>query len=211
MNASIISRLVTKDLLLWRKFILVFYGTSLAGIAILAVLYNRVPTLVLINLGFSFLIGPTAALGIVLLMQTNVYEKVKSTQSFIMSLPVTVREFSLAKLWVNIPVFAALWLLTTGTAFYFALGLEVLPAGTVPYMTMVFLGVFLAYICILCVSLLSQSMGVTVIAIMAFEILTAVYLWVIVYLEPIRSFVDGTNIVWNSTALVSCHACSVVI
>ena len=37
MNASIISRLVIKDLLLWRKLILVFYGTSLAGIPILDV------------------------------------------------------------------------------------------------------------------------------------------------------------------------------
>ena len=118
-----------------------------------------------------------------------------------MSLPVTVREFSLAKLLVNIPVFAAVWLLTTGTAFYFAFGLKVLPAGTVPYMTMIFFDIFLAYICILCVSLLSQSLGVTVIAIMAFEILTSAYLWMILFLEPIRSFVDGTNIVWNSTAL----------
>ena len=91
--------------------------------------------------------------------------------------------------------------MTTGAAFYFAFGLKVLPAGTVPYMTMLFVGVFLAYIGILCVSLLSQTLGVTVIAIMAFEIGTSVYLWIVLYLEPVRSFVDGTNIVWNSTAL----------
>lgn len=74
-----------------------------------------------------------------------------------MSLPVTATEFTLAKLLVNIPVFASVWLVATSTAFYFAYWLGLLPAGSVPYVTMIFLGIFVAYICILCVSLLSQS------------------------------------------------------
>ena len=124
MNAPIISRLIIKDLLIWRKMILIFCGASIACAALLAVLYNRIPHLVFLNLGFTLIVTPTATLGIVLLMQTNVFEKVKSTQQFIMSLPVTVTDFTLAKLLTNIPIFAVVWLATTCTAFYFAFGLS---------------------------------------------------------------------------------------
>jgi hypothetical protein len=201
MNTPIIVRLIIKDLLIWRKLILSFCGASAACVALLAVLYHRIPYLVFMNLGFTLLVTPTAALGIVLLMQTNVFEKAKSTQHFIMSLPLTPSDFMLAKLLVNVPVFAVIWLAISLAAFYFAFGLGLLPAGCVPYMTMVFLGIFVAYICILSVSMSTQSLGTTVAAIMFFEVLTSAYLWMILYLDPIRSVIDGTDVVWNSTEI----------
>jgi hypothetical protein len=48
------------------------------------------------------LVAPVGTLGVVLAMQRNVFEKTKATQPFIMSLPVTVRDFTLAKLLVNV-------------------------------------------------------------------------------------------------------------
>ena len=146
MTHAIVRQLVRKDFLIWRRLILIFYGVSLTCIAVLGVLYGRIPEGVLVNLGGTLLITPVGTLGVVLLMQTNVFEKAKSTQPFIMSLPVTVREFTLAKLLVNVPVFGALWLVTTGAAFWFAFGLDLMPLGTLPVMTMVFLGVFVAYV-----------------------------------------------------------------
>ena len=63
-------------------------------------------------------------------------------------------------------------------------------------------GVFVASICILCVSLLSQSLGMTVLAIMFFEILTVAYLWwLVLFFAPIRNVVTGSQVVWNSTAV----------
>ena len=201
MTNVIIPQLVRKDLLIWRKLILIFYAVSLTTIGLVGVLYGRIPDRVLLNIGFTLLITPVGTLGIVLMIQTNVFEKVKSTQPFIMSLPLTVREFTLAKLLVNVPVFGALWLVTTGTAFWFAFGLALLPLGAVPMVTMTFLGVFVAYIYILAVSLLSQSLGITIIGIMVFEVGTSAYLWVIVLLDPISRNVWGSIPVWNPTAI----------
>ena len=201
MTTGIVPQLVRKDFLIWRRLILIFYGVSLTCIAVVGVLYGRIPDWVLLNFGFTLLVTPTGTLGIVLLIQTIVFEKAKSTQPFIMSLPVTVREFTLAKLVVNVPVFGALWLVTTGTAFWFAFGLDLLPLGTIPLMSMIFLGVFVAYVCILGVSLLSQSLGTTIIAILFFEVGTSAYLWVIVFLDPISSHVYGPVPVWNTAAI----------
>jgi len=201
MSISIVPQLVKKDLLLWRKMILIFGLVNFIAIGILAMLYGRVPNWVFSNLGFSLLIIPGAACGMALLMQTNVFEKVKSTQPFIMSLPVTVKEFTLAKLLVNIPVFTAFWLVMISASFYFCFGLGLFPMGALPFMVMVFLGIFVAYTLILSVSILFQSLGITVIAIMLFEMGTPAYLWTVVYLNPISDYIYGSEAVWNSTAL----------
>jgi hypothetical protein len=134
-------------------------------------------------------------------MKTNVFEKEKSTQSFIMSLPVTVKEFTLAKLLVNLPVFGAIWLLVAGVAFYLSLGLGLFPLGTVPFLTMVLLGVFVAYTGILSVSLLFQSLGITILSILFFQMGTSAYLWIVIFLDPIATNVYGPDIVWNATAI----------
>jgi hypothetical protein len=201
MNASIVPQLVRKDFLIMRKMVLIFCLISLASVGVLSMLYGRMPNWVFVNIAFLLLLAPAAACGIVLLMMTNVFEKEKSTQPFIMSLPVTVKEFTMAKLLVNLPIFGAIWLAIAGVAFYFSFGLGLFPLGTVPFITMVFLGVFVAYICILSVSLIFQSLSITVLSIMIFEMGTSAYLWIIAFLDPIASYVYGQDMVWNSTAI----------
>ena len=201
MSASIVPQLVKKDLMISRKMILIFGLVSITSIGILNMLYGQIPDWAFGNLGSSLLIIPCGTCGIVLLIQTNVFEKAKSTQSFIMSLPVTVKEFNLAKLLVNLPVFTAFWIVTTAAAFYFAFGLGLFPLGTLPFLTMVFLGIFVAYTCILSLSLLYQSLGVTIFSIMFFEMGTSAYLWAIVYLNPISNHISGQEVIWNSTAV----------
>jgi hypothetical protein len=201
MSASIIPQLVKKDFLINRRMILIFCLVSLSSIAILGLLHGLIPDWVLLNVAFTLLLAPAATCGIVLLMKTNVFEKEKSTQSFIMSLPVTVKEFTLAKLLVNLPVFGAIWLLVAGVAFYLSLGLGLFPLGTVPFLTMVLLGVFVAYTGILSVSLLFQSLGITILSILFFQMGTSAYLWIVIFLDPIATNVYGPDIVWNATAI----------
>lgn len=201
MSATIIPQLVRKDLLIMRKAIIIFCLVCLASLVTISLLFGHIPNWVFFNLGFTLLIIPACSCGIFLSMKTIVMEKEKSTQSFIMSLPVTVKEFTQAKLLVNLPVFSILWLLVSGVAFYFCFGLGVFPTGTVPFITMIFVGIFVAYTGILCASLLFQSMAVTILTVMTSELGTAAYLWIVAYLEPIKSHVYGPEMVWNPTAI----------
>jgi hypothetical protein len=134
-------------------------------------------------------------------MKTNVFEKEKSTQGFIMSLPITVKEFTRAKLWVNLPVFGLFWAAVTAVGFYFAFGRGLFPLGAVPFVTMVFLGGFVAYCCILAVSLVFQSMPITVLMIAIFEVMTSGYMWMVAFLGPISQNIWGPQPVWNATAI----------
>ncbi|WP_373990892.1 ABC-2 transporter permease [Duganella sp. BuS-21] len=201
MSTSIIPQLVRKDLRLARGAILTFGLVSLAAMLLVPLLHGHIPDWALINLGFILLVGPAATCGIVLAMKTNVFEREKSTQAFIMSLPVTMREYTHAKLLVNLPVFVVFWLAVSAVAFYLAFGLGLFPPGAAPFITMVFLGVLVAYCCILSASLVFQSLGATVLAILLFELATSAYLWTVAYSEPIARHVYGATATWNATAL----------
>jgi hypothetical protein len=200
MSTSIIPQLVKKDFLLMRKMILTFFMISIISIGFLSALFDHLPSWAVLNLAFILLLGSAATCGIVLLMKTNVFEKEKATQPFIMSLPVTVKEFTMAKILINLSVFATFWLIVSSVAFYFSFSRGLFAPGAVPFITMVLLGVFVAYTCILSVSLIFQTLGMTVLSIMVFQFITSAYLWVIVYLEPISNHINGAEIVWNSTA-----------
>lgn len=201
MNTSIIPQLLRKDFLIMRKMNVVFCVVQLASIVVVSMLYGRIPNWAFYNLGFILLFAPGMTCGIVLIMKTIIMEKVKSTLPFIMGLPVTLKDFTVSKLLINIPIFTAFWLLASGAAFYFVYVLGVFPLGTIPFMTMILLGVFVAYTCILSTSLIFQSHGITILAIMFSEMGTSAYLWIIVYLDPIKSHVYDPYMVWNSTAI----------
>ena len=209
MSPSIVPQLVRKDFMIMGRTILIFCLISVVSMVLLTQLFGRIPNWVLLNFGFTFLVGPVGTLGIVLLMKTNVFEKEKATQSFIMSLPVTVKEFTRAKLWVNLPVFAVLWLMVSSIAFYFIFSHGLFPPGAMPFITMVFVGVFVAYTGILSTSLLSQSLGITILSILFFEMGTSAYLWAVAFLPSIGSHAYGATPVWNTTAL-AIVACQVV-
>lgn len=201
MSTSIIPQLVRKDFMLTRKMILAFWLVSFVGVVITGLLFERLPAWALINMGFLLLMSPAATCGLVLLMTTVVFEKEKSTQAFIMSLPVTPKHYTIAKLVINLSVFGTFWLAICGVSYYFAFGRGLLPAGTIPFVVMVFLGAFVAYTGILSVSMWRQSLGITVLSIALFEMGTSGYLWAIVFLDPVANFMRGPEAVWNSTAV----------
>ena len=201
MSASIIPQLLKKDFMLTRRMILVFCVLSLVGAGAIALLFGRVPQWALVNIAFLLLMSPAATCGIVLLMTTVVFEKEKSTQAFIMSLPVTPKQFALSKLIINIGVFGALWLVISAIALYFAFGRGVFPLGTLPFVIMVLLGAFVAYVGILSVSLWRQSLGLTVLSIALFEMGTSAYLWGVAFVDSVADFMHGPEPVWNATAI----------
>lgn len=201
MSESIVLALVKKDFHMVRKTIINFSLISILCIAAIVLMFGKVPNWVFVNLAFTLLIAPPFTCAIVILMRTNVLEKEKSTQVFIMTLPVTVKEFTTGKILVNIPLFFISWVMICAIAFYFSFGLNIFPQGTIPLITMIFLGVLLAYIATFSVSLTSQSLGITVLFMCLFELGTPVYLWIIAFLEPINSHLHAPQAVWNATAL----------
>lgn len=202
MTHSMVGILVKKDLLIYRQPIMVYLGLSLLATGVVGLLVGRVPHWVLVNLGFTLLILPMGICGMHVLIHTTVHEKLQSVQPFIMSLPVTVREFTWAKLLVNVPVYTLLWLIASAGCLWFAFGAGLFPGGMLPFVAMVLVGIYLAYVCILSVSLLFQSLGASIFSSMFFQVATAAYLIAIANaVDAVGNYLSAPSPNWNSTSI----------
>ena len=197
MNQSIVRQLVKKDLQIMKIPALSWWAAGIAAIGI-AVFGGSAFDLA----AFILFITGMAGAGVHAVMQTVVEERREHTLAFIMSLPVTVREYTSAKLIANLAIFGPIWLTLSGVGCFLSFaGDDGMPDGTLPFSTIVLVGIFLAYTTILTVSLVTESIGYSIGAIVGANIGTQIYLWAVVDLYGIRSVIGGPTPVWNGTVL----------
>ena len=132
-------------------------------------------------------------------MLTTVEERREQVLAFIMSLPISVREYTSSKLIANLLCFGVVWLTLSAASFVVFLGDEGLPSGTRPMLVIILIAILLAYTIILATGLVFEALGPTIVAIVAANIGTQIYMWVIVELQGIRAFLGGDVAVWNGT------------
>ena len=211
MSQSIVRQLVMKDLAIMKVPVLCWWAGGIAAVAI-AVFRSMYPAYLggsAVGLaGFILFITGMAGAGIHAVMETVVEERCKHTLAFIMSLPITVREYTSAKLIANLALFGPVWLTLSAAGCFLAFAGEGsaapgegLPDGTLPFATIVLVGILLAYAVILMVSLVTESIGFSVAAIVGANIGTQIYLSGVTDLYGIRSVIRGPTPVWNGTVL----------
>lgn len=195
MTQSMVYKLVHKDLEINRKPILLWFITAVAGILIAFL----IPGLVAANIGFSLLVGALYGVGIHMMAHTVFFDNIKGTHIFIMSLPVTFRQYTISKLTVNIGVFFVMWALLSAACLYVTFSRSILPVGSLPMMAMVLLSILPVYSIILSVVIITQTTGTMILTAILSSFLTVVYLWRIVYFDTVGAYVWGGEAVWNST------------
>jgi hypothetical protein len=151
--------------------------------------------------GFILFVSAMAAAGIHASYQTVIEEKIKLNLPFIMSLPVTVKEYTIAKLIANLLMFGSVWLTLSAASFIVFVGDDGMPDGTMPFMTITLVAIFLAYTVMLMTFVVTGSQGYAIFAMVFANIGTQAYLWLVADLYPIRSFIGGNVAVWNTTAV----------
>lgn len=195
MTDSIIYKLVSKDLKINRKAILLWFLAAVAGIFIA----YSISGLVAANIGFSLMASAIIGIGIHLITHTILYDNLKGTHIFVMSLPLNFRQYTVAKLSVNILVFYGMWTLLSAACLYVTFSHGIFPMGSFPMMLMVLLSILPVYSLILSVCSLTQSIGYTVITAVTCSLATPAYLWKVVYLDSVGAYVWGSEAVWNTT------------
>ena len=195
MTNPIVYKLISNDLKINRTPILMW---SLAAVVGIGVAYF-IPGLVAANIGFCVLASAIIGVGIHMIAHTVLFENVKGTHIFIMSLPVNFKQYTVAKLSVNILVFWGMWVLFSSACIYVTFSRGILPMGSLPMMVMVLLAMLPAYFLMLSMCMITQSIGYTVITAMTLSFATSAYLWKIVYLDSVGAYVWGNQAVWNST------------
>jgi ABC-type transport system involved in multi-copper enzyme maturation permease subunit len=196
MNLTMIWRLVAKDLLLQRRTMAVALGVGAVGIVLLATggegsFYAGAVLLitVIIGAGAYFAIG------------TVVTERTDGTLPFVMTLPISLRDYTAAKLVANLLLFSVPWLHLGLAALAVVLLRDGVPNGLVPFYALVLAQLFSGFVLILAVALVSGSLGwaigATVVGNLAFQ----GFLYWSSRLPGVASTLTTDRVVWDDAVI----------
>jgi ABC-2 type transport system permease protein len=195
MNYFMIKRLILKDWYLQRWAIL---ASLLGGAVSLGIVCIGGQAAFMV--GLILLITTLVAVGAQLAIATMVNERKEQTLSFVMSLPISHHEYTIAKLLGTMLIFLVPWLLLVlGSFALFAIP-HGIPHGLLPF-TAIMSTQILANTClIIAVALVTESQGWTVGAIMVGNIAINLIGYYVAHLPGIAKGMGGSSVMWSPTA-----------
>lgn len=191
MNGSIVRRLILKDLYLVRWMIA---GSTAAGVAAVAMMpLGKTSAYV----GGVSLVCVLILLNIFLVMGGVVQEKKDKVLLFILSLPVSTTEYTVAKVLANAIAFTVPWLVLTA-ANIVMIDVSRIPNGILPFWVAV-LGYLLFYYCaLLAVSLVKDSTGWHTTAIVVGNVSVNFLIPILLSRPSVAAHVEGPTAVWTA-------------
>ena len=194
MNYAMVRRLILKDWYLQRWAIL---GSLVGVVATLGIIATGGKVAFLF--GLILLIMVVISIGAQMAVSTIVTERKEQTLPFVMSLPISYREYTASKIWGNLLIFLVPWL----TMMLGSFGLLLLSPGSrglLPYAAIMSTEILLSTCLILAVALITESQGWTVSAIMVGNLAVNGIGYVVAHIAGIAKGMWGSTIQWSGAA-----------
>ena len=195
MNTLMISKLITKD---WHLFKVYMLGYVLLGIISAGLM--AVPSATIYYLGVVGLITVLIAASAHVSISTVVTEKKESQLSFIMALPIKPMDYTLSKIFGGLIIYLVSWgaiVLSTALIIYFSH----MPNGMLPMLMICALEILVANTILLCASVLTASVPVTIVTMVILNISFNLFLFAVAGIENIGNYIESPVAVFNTTAL----------
>jgi ABC-2 type transport system permease protein len=192
MSYAMVRRLIYKDWYFNRGAIAAYVAVGLAALATIGLGGTGA-----FYAGSVLLITVVISIGIQLTMVTVVHERSYQTLPFVMTLPVSIREYTLAKLAANLSIFAAAWLLLLVTAVALIAGRGALPDGLIPFAVVILVQLFTGYVLTLVTAILSESLGWTIAAIIVNNLLVQGVMFWVSNVPAIARDIPTSAIAWH--------------
>jgi ABC-2 type transport system permease protein len=197
MNYSMVKSLILKDWYFQRRAILLCLACGILSLGIIAFGGN-----VGFYLGLLLLITTMIGIGATLVMGTLVGERENQTLAFVMSLPISFREYTSAKILVNLLVFIPFWLtLVAGS-----LGLILVTPtihGLFAFTVIMAVEILMSTCLMISVGLVTESKGWTISAMVAGNLAINVVGYCVAHIPGIRNGMFGNTIQWRPAATIS--------
>jgi ABC-type Na+ efflux pump permease subunit len=195
MNYAMVRRLILKDWYLNRWLILASIPAGLAALAVVLT-GKEVGFLISIILLCMVIIGVGAQLATV----TTVNERKEQTLAFIMSLPLSWREYTAAKILANLIIFLIPWLIITAGA----LGVLCLPGAThglIPFIAIMAVEMLVTTCLIIAAGVITESQAGTTVAILCSSLGINILGFAFAHLRGISAHMWGQQVHWSPTAI----------
>ena len=163
MNRSVVRTLILSDWKRFRPLLLMFIVGGALAFLVLQV-GGEIPTV----LGTTWFFMALIVLGCLLPPFNVVNERKKQILPFLMSLPISVTQYTTAKLVSTVGMFLVPWVTLVAAALAFIMGRESLPDGIIPVVIILSMLTFIGFCLIAGVTMVSESeswmMAATVLA-----------------------------------------------
>jgi ABC-2 type transport system permease protein len=197
MNYAMIKPLIQKDWYLQRYVVL---GYSLAGFLALFLVNLRGETW--ITIGNLLLITVLIALGFHLAVGNIITERTQQTLPFVMSLPISIREYTTAKILANLGIYLIPWSVLAITSYAIILTRDTLPDGLIPMVTLILVGILVNYCLMLTAALTSESQGWTIAVVILGNLLLQTFMSFISNLPGTKNAIASSSVVWDTTTVL---------
>jgi hypothetical protein len=196
MNTYSISILFLKDLYLSRRPLFAYFAAGIASSAI-----GVVPQPTFAFVGFILIMTVAIGSGMHLLGELLLSERNDQTRAFILSMPVSLLDYSVAKIAVVLTTFLIPW----STMFACSIVLTaVLPwghVGAIPMLVVVFLELLAAYTVQLVTAVISESMGWTVCVMVACNVFLNLFLMKLFQAPEIEAMSKSDSLIFSPLIL----------
>lgn len=194
MSASIVRRLVVKDLYLQWPLIV---GTLLAGGVAIA-LMSRGGTAYFV--GWIALLVVLILLGVFTVMISVVQERKENVLPFVLSLPVSTKQYLVAKLAANAAAFLVPWVVLTAAAVA-VIAVTPIPDGQVPFLVIILLWAICYYSLLLGVVLVTDSQVWTTVVIVVCNVAPTFFIPALYQLPSIDAADPAAVAYWGAEVL----------
>jgi ABC-2 type transport system permease protein len=131
-------------------------------------------------------------------MATIIEERKQQTVPFVMSLPISPREYALAKILANVLILAIPWAALTGSSLAVLAALSA--RGLIPFATLTLTEILASSCLLIAVALVSESLAWTVGTMVIGNLFFQGFLYYVSHLPGIAATMNGRVAVWNAAA-----------
>jgi ABC-2 type transport system permease protein len=196
MNARMVRILVRKDLHLVAAPALGYLAAGTLALGMMAM-----PGQGFYYAGVVLLITALMALGFHPAIMTAAGERKGQTLAFVMSMPITPADYTVAKLAVNLLVFFVPWTLLLAGCAAVIHAMPSLPDGMIPLAVILFGVIGASAVVILCVALVTESMGLTILVQVASNMAFQGVIYSASNHPVIKAQMTGDAILWSGPVL----------
>ena len=195
-NKSILTNIVAKDFHFTRWPLFGYLTLGLIALVVLASIPEKGFYLSLVLLMSSMIIVDTH-----LVFTTVISERKSKTLPFLMGLPISYKQYTSAKMIVNLVGFFIPWAVLTSGMVLVILMTDSLKDGLIPFFTIVLIELLVAHVLILTVAMTTESEAWSIVVMTICNISVSLFSMFISGFSEINQYMQADKIVWNSTSI----------
>jgi ABC-2 type transport system permease protein len=196
MNALMIRRLIRKDWHLLRWPILLYIAGAALGLTLVATGGDAS-----FYAGSILIITVVISVGIHLAMGTVIEERTHGTLPFVMSLPISPTDYTIAKIGSNVTIFLVPWLAMLAGIVAVFLARPDFPHGLIPFGVIVMGMLFFGYALTFAVAMMTESQAWTIVAMIAANFSLQAVMYATSNFTAVAATMHGKAVVWSPTAV----------